>query len=386
MTKLKKCNICSNEIATNAKFCPQCGAKNKKPIYKRWWFIAIVAFIMINVYLDIKGSMYKPTQNVVSEDAIYVNKNIELKYNEIIPENEFDYDHTLNNIVDSFGKNIEMNLKVISHLKNARTGFNRYDMCTETLPSKHFDIFIPDTIAPLDIDDHIKATFQITRKSEINNMDIICGDIISFKLNDEYKENYTMKKIIIATVGGILLFGSGFYISNIKAQNERHVKELDKLKIDLEKTNKDLEKFKKENKIEDPDYVTKEDNKDSNEKNKHEEMNQILKDNRTLRDQQFKKEDQEKKKNHNNSKPVHKEKPIKPELPNPPSNIENTDNTPGKGEYTPPHHLGNDEIDPGTNPGTGDNDNNTGVGNEDNRPGPPSYNPPIKGPEDRKML
>lgn len=146
-----------------------------------------------------------------------------------------------------------------------------------------------------------------------------------------------MKKIIIATVGGIILFGSGFCISNInaidkdefkniKAQNERHVKELDKLKIDLEKTNKELETFKKENKIEDPkDDVTKEDNKDSNEKNKHEEMNQILKDNRTLRDQQFLKEDQEKKQNHNNSKPVHKEKPIKPELPTPPKESEKED-------------------------------------------------------------
>ena len=46
MAKMTQCKACSKEIASNAKSCPGCGAKNKKPIYKRPWFI-VIAFLVI---------------------------------------------------------------------------------------------------------------------------------------------------------------------------------------------------------------------------------------------------------------------------------------------------------------------------------------------------
>ena len=46
MAKMIQCKSCSKEIASYAKSCPGCGAKNKKPIYKRPWFI-VVAFLVI---------------------------------------------------------------------------------------------------------------------------------------------------------------------------------------------------------------------------------------------------------------------------------------------------------------------------------------------------
>ena len=49
-SKLKQCKSCGAEIAKSAKNCPQCGAKNKKPVYKRVWFILlciIAVFIII---------------------------------------------------------------------------------------------------------------------------------------------------------------------------------------------------------------------------------------------------------------------------------------------------------------------------------------------------
>ena len=49
MAKIIKCKTCNAEIASSAKRCPSCGAKNKKPIYKRPWFIVIVLFIIIGV-------------------------------------------------------------------------------------------------------------------------------------------------------------------------------------------------------------------------------------------------------------------------------------------------------------------------------------------------
>lgn len=45
--KLTTCKICRSAIAKNAKVCPVCGAKNKKPIYKKVWFWLIVAFIFL---------------------------------------------------------------------------------------------------------------------------------------------------------------------------------------------------------------------------------------------------------------------------------------------------------------------------------------------------
>lgn len=43
------CKTCGHEIDKDAKACPQCGAKNKKPFFKKWWFwvAVILAVIMI---------------------------------------------------------------------------------------------------------------------------------------------------------------------------------------------------------------------------------------------------------------------------------------------------------------------------------------------------
>lgn len=47
--KLIKCPVCGAEMAAKAKSCPSCGAKNKKPIYKKWWFWVIAVFLVIGI-------------------------------------------------------------------------------------------------------------------------------------------------------------------------------------------------------------------------------------------------------------------------------------------------------------------------------------------------
>ena len=47
--KMKKCAHCGAEISSSAKVCPQCGGKNKKPIYKRPWFIVLIVALVIAV-------------------------------------------------------------------------------------------------------------------------------------------------------------------------------------------------------------------------------------------------------------------------------------------------------------------------------------------------
>lgn len=46
-SKMTVCKHCGQEIAAGAKVCPHCGGKNKPPIYKRWWFIAIIVLIIL---------------------------------------------------------------------------------------------------------------------------------------------------------------------------------------------------------------------------------------------------------------------------------------------------------------------------------------------------
>ena len=49
MSKLIKCNSCRKEVADSAKKCPNCGAKIKKPIYKRVWFLIIIILVIIGL-------------------------------------------------------------------------------------------------------------------------------------------------------------------------------------------------------------------------------------------------------------------------------------------------------------------------------------------------
>ena len=43
------CPVCGKEMAAGVKACPSCGAKNKKPIYRRWWFWVLVVLVIAAV-------------------------------------------------------------------------------------------------------------------------------------------------------------------------------------------------------------------------------------------------------------------------------------------------------------------------------------------------
>ena len=50
------CKVCGTEIASSAKVCPSCGAKNKPPIYKRVWFWLLMVFVVAPIIGGIFGS------------------------------------------------------------------------------------------------------------------------------------------------------------------------------------------------------------------------------------------------------------------------------------------------------------------------------------------
>ena len=47
MSKMKICKHCGAPIARNAKVCPACGGKSRKPVLLRPWFWAVMIVAVI---------------------------------------------------------------------------------------------------------------------------------------------------------------------------------------------------------------------------------------------------------------------------------------------------------------------------------------------------
>lgn len=47
--KMISCKHCGAEIAANAPVCPHCGGKNKKPLYRRPWFLVLAVLVILGV-------------------------------------------------------------------------------------------------------------------------------------------------------------------------------------------------------------------------------------------------------------------------------------------------------------------------------------------------
>lgn len=68
--RLKQCTSCGGTIAKNARTCPHCGAKNKKPVYKRLWFLLLVVLVIVLILGRLKN---KPETNYAEKEAFSAN-------------------------------------------------------------------------------------------------------------------------------------------------------------------------------------------------------------------------------------------------------------------------------------------------------------------------
>lgn len=69
MSKMTTCKHCGAEIAASAKTCPKCGGKNKKPIYKRPWFIILAIIIVMDVIGSMGGNSSKDSTKTASNSS-----------------------------------------------------------------------------------------------------------------------------------------------------------------------------------------------------------------------------------------------------------------------------------------------------------------------------
>lgn len=122
MKQETKCKNCGETISSKAVVCPKCGVKNKKPIYKRGWFIAIAAIAVIAIISSSQNDENKPSQNTTSDvpqqEIVYTEYTVsqlikDLEDNALNAKNKYDDKYVkisgeLSNI-DSSGKYISLN-------------------------------------------------------------------------------------------------------------------------------------------------------------------------------------------------------------------------------------------------------------------------------------
>lgn len=77
--KIKQCKVCGKDIATSTKVCPYCGARNKKPIYMRWWFILLAVLIVLSIIGGLGGT---DTDTSTDTPAKVEEKEPEIEYTE----------------------------------------------------------------------------------------------------------------------------------------------------------------------------------------------------------------------------------------------------------------------------------------------------------------
>lgn len=80
--KMTNCKTCGAEISSNAKSCPQCGAKNKKPIFKKWWFWAVIIIVLISAMSsggDDTATTAEPVQKIEETEEPIVESALSLE-------------------------------------------------------------------------------------------------------------------------------------------------------------------------------------------------------------------------------------------------------------------------------------------------------------------
>lgn len=68
--KMTVCRHCGAEIAAGAKICPKCGGKNKRPLYKKPWFLVLAVLVILSVAGSLGGQSGSPASNGGAEMAV----------------------------------------------------------------------------------------------------------------------------------------------------------------------------------------------------------------------------------------------------------------------------------------------------------------------------
>lgn len=108
MNKMTKCKSCGADIASSAKRCPSCGAKNKKPIYKRVWFWILVVVLLIAI-ADFVASKVNPS------DSIEIETTTEEDSNAYVDRSEATVEIDCDKLAEAYNKNPDYYDKILNN-------------------------------------------------------------------------------------------------------------------------------------------------------------------------------------------------------------------------------------------------------------------------------
>ena len=180
--KMVSCRTCGADIAKSAKVCPSCGAKNKKPIYKRWWLWVLVVLLVIGMFggsgdgEQVEASA--PSQNDPKPTAPV----------EPAPEPVIEYtEYTVKQLVDDLSANA---------LKAEQTYQGQYVELTGVLSvidsdGKYISLYPPNEFVLMSVQCYIQNDTQRGQVMEMSKGDMVTvrgkitdvGEIMGYTLN-----------------------------------------------------------------------------------------------------------------------------------------------------------------------------------------------------------
>lgn len=113
---IKKCKVCGATMSSGVAVCPSCGAKIKKPIYKRWWFWVIVAlgvFILIAAFSDSDEEIVQNNDVRNSVGSVQTNE-VEIQYTNYSVSQI--YNMMDENLISAKNKLINQNVEIIGYI------------------------------------------------------------------------------------------------------------------------------------------------------------------------------------------------------------------------------------------------------------------------------
>ncbi len=166
--KVMLCKSCNTAIAKKAKVCPNCGAKNKKPFYKKGWFIVLAIFVVLIAVISIGGG--KEYENI-AWDSLELSSLLpapELDDGEIKGILNYDSDDLLSlNFAemskDDFNSYVNTCKKAGFNNDSTKTSSN-YSACNK----EGYELIISYYESDEEISVHLSAPFEET-ESEVGN-------------------------------------------------------------------------------------------------------------------------------------------------------------------------------------------------------------------------
>lgn len=228
--KLINCKSCGKKIAKDAKVCPECGGKNKKPFYKTAWFwiIAILITIIFATSFNDKNSSnaenkYEKNNGVkvtvvdfssmmgteISTwcDNNKINCSIETEYSDTILENDFVSQSVLADAIISEGEKItivfSLGKEPPTEYKNALKKALSYSDTMSMSKQGIYDQLVSEYGENFEADaaqyaiDHVEANWNanalVKAESYANTMNMSKQSIYD-QLISEYGEKFTKEQ------------------------------------------------------------------------------------------------------------------------------------------------------------------------------------------------